>query len=457
MSKAITPKSRASTPVRKKNAQVATWEEIESFLPDTMRTMQAPESSQPVTAPLVQGVLNGLANAAPSLHTAATGGQCFRVIGPPEALNGSLSHMLDKHGNILGGMLDDSGKIAVQKRFEDMSGALNGAAAAAAVFQVLSVVTAQYYLHQISTSLANIETKVNDIHRKLSNQQLGEIAGAIETIDEIYAANVRRVEQTGQLDWQAPDKIEFWTRISNAEQALRKNVVALEREIAQDITRIANKVRDGKERRKESFDEHRELLKELADWQESEAVINYLLALNGMLKWYQITLAFDSQTTGGMQNGRYEQMVKYVKERQAYFASLKHERVFIINRPDGTSWKDDMRTGGATLLTAITPVLGGVFTAASAGATVHHKRLQSFERDRNKAIEGIFRPDIPLIKVSSRFDSLVESFNAPSNFYLVSETEGDVRKLRMSVSGSRCRRPIAPTADPESGRRAVLG
>lgn len=413
---------------------VTTWGEIEEYLPDTVRISQMPEKTSPVNAPLLQGILHGLANAAPSLYTAVTSGQCFRVIGPPEALSGTLSHMLDKQGNVLGGMLDESGKLAAQKRFEDMSGALNGAAAAAAIFQVLSVVTAQYYLHQISTSLANIESKVSDIHRKLSNQQLGDIAGAIETIDEIYAANVRRVEETGQLDWQAPDKIEFWTRISNAEQALRRNVIALEREATQDITKISNKVRDGQERRKESFDEHRELLQELRDWQDSEVVSNYLLALNGMLKWYQITLAFDSQSIGGMQNGRYEQMVKYIKERRAAFGPLKREHTFILNRPDGTSWKDDLRTGGAALLAGVNPLVLGIFTSAGAGVAVHRSRLRRFEQDRKEAIKNINKPDVPLLKASAQFDSLVKSFDSPSSFYLVPVTEGNEQRLRLCVT-----------------------
>ena len=426
MTKSIKPRNRASTPARTKKAQLATWDEIEGFLPDSIRVSPAPKTSSPVKAPLAQGVLNGLANAAPSLFTAANGGQCFRVIGPPEALSGTLSHMLDKQGNILGGMLDDSGKIAGQKRFEDMSGSLNGAAAAAAVFQVLSVVTAQYYLHQISTSLANIESKVSDIHRKLSNQQFGDIAGAIETIDEIYAANVRRVEETGQLDWQAPDKVEFWTRIANAEQALRRNVIALEKEIAQDITIISNKVRDGQERRKESFDEHRELLQELRDWQESEAVNNYLLALNGMLKWYQITLAFDSQTIGGMQNGRYEQMVKYIKERQAAFGSLKREHAFILDRPDGTSWKDDLRTGSALLM--------GAFWGPLAGYTIHHTRQKNFKRDRGEAMKQLSQHEVAVFKTSARFESFAEALNKPNDFYIESMIDGGTLALCLSVN-----------------------
>lgn len=112
-------------------------------LADSIRMSASPKSSTPVQAPLAQGVVNGLLNAAPSLFAAINGDQRFKMIGPPEALSSTLSNMLDKQGNVLGGFVDESGKLAGQKRFEDVSGALNGAAAAAAVFQVLSVVTAR--------------------------------------------------------------------------------------------------------------------------------------------------------------------------------------------------------------------------------------------------------------------------------------------------------------------------
>lgn len=79
-----------------------------------------------------------------------------------------------------------------------------------------------------------------------------------------------------------------------------------------------------------------------------------------MLKWYQITLAFDSQSLGGMQNGRYEHMVQYARERQMSFELLNQQRDFIMKRPDGLSWNDDLSTV-ATRLTLGLPLMPTLF------------------------------------------------------------------------------------------------
>ena len=112
-----------------------------------------------------------------------------------------------------------------QKRFADSAKSLSTTATAAATFQVLSVATSQYYLHQINGSLSEIDQKVDSLNKKMEHRQLGEILAASSVIDEIYEGNLSHIATTGMVDWQAPDKVEFWTRMANAETALRTNVL----------------------------------------------------------------------------------------------------------------------------------------------------------------------------------------------------------------------------------------
>ncbi|WP_300670193.1 hypothetical protein [Desulfoluna sp.] len=404
------------------------WEEIQPFLSGFVQPASPQRSVKPISNPWVQSGLNGLLGTAPSLYTAANSGKYLKIIGPPEALAGTLGNMLDKEGNILGGLVNESGKLAGQTRFASASESLKAPAVAAATFQVLSVVTSQYYLQEISSSLESIESKIDDLVVKLESRQIGEIKGAIETIDEIYHANVRHIEETGGVSWQSPEKTEFWTRMGHAESNLRSNIHALEHEIYPDLRTISDKVRSGEKRTKESFNEHLQLLDEVKEFQGSSTVRYYLLALRGMMRWYQVVLSFDAQKHVVAQNGRYEQMVKFVKERSHYMDQILWEYHFILERPQGSSWKDNMKTGAAVLGATLIP--GGIFTTAGVGAGVHYKRLKSFEKGKEKAQEGLQAEESPLFETVHCFGEMTSSFSSPQEFYL---TIDDDQKMSLMI------------------------
>lgn len=62
--------------------------------------------------------------------------------------------------------VDSSGKIVAHGTLVSAA-ALNPAAAALAVWQVMAMVTAQHYLHDIQQRLARIETGISDIKQWL--------------------------------------------------------------------------------------------------------------------------------------------------------------------------------------------------------------------------------------------------------------------------------------------------
>lgn len=419
------------------NLQSVKWEDIQQYLPDMIQqSSDTKRESIPVSNPWIQCGLNGIANAAPSIYTAANSGKYLKIIGPPEALAGTFQHMTDKQGNILGGLVDKSGTIRGQTRFEASSASLNATAAAAATFQILSVVTAQYYLHEISTSLKNIEKKLDVLILKMESKQLGEIKGAIETINEIYDGNIRHIESTGDIDWQAPDKVEFWTRIANAETALRANLHALEKEISNGLKKISEKVRNGRKRTKESYNEHRNLLKDLNEFLQSDIVHYYILALQGMMRWYQLVLAFDSHSHEVIKKGRYEQMVKFVKDRNYFFTHLTDEYKFILDRPDGASWKDILKAevigaGGSVLISSPFSFFGRFITQ-----TIKDKREASFEADKEAAITVAEDRGSLLFGTSEQFRQLTNSFTKPQKFYLESKKTGIKDELVLMLEKS---------------------
>jgi hypothetical protein len=67
------------------------------------------------------------------------------MVGPPAAFEGlaagKLEFLLDRQGDQLMSLVDKNSKFASNARVVDVTGAANGAAAAACVFQVLSVAT----------------------------------------------------------------------------------------------------------------------------------------------------------------------------------------------------------------------------------------------------------------------------------------------------------------------------
>jgi hypothetical protein len=114
--------------------------------------------------------LNQLLQSLPALAKALQGGTVVRVLGPESLLQGLQSgslRLLESGGN-LGTVVDKSGRIAGQLRFGDPH-SLRVVSAPLAVFQVASLVTLQYYLHDISRRLATIQQVVEEVRRRFQH------------------------------------------------------------------------------------------------------------------------------------------------------------------------------------------------------------------------------------------------------------------------------------------------
>lgn len=416
------------------------WEDVEAQLPDTIRQQTGHAKGTPITNPWIQSGLHGLLGAAPSLYTAMESGKYLEIVGPPEALSGTFGHMVDSQGNILGGLVNEKGRLVGQTRFKDAAGSLSAAATAAVAFQVLSVATSQYYLHQISASLEQLNEKVDALNCKIEHRQWGEILAAVEVIDEIYYSNINNINATGQVDWQVPDKVEFWTRMSNTEQALRGNVRALELEIFTKIQEISNSVREKNERIKESYNTHRKVIKDLEAIHHSDSVYYYLLALRGMMRWYQLVLSFDCHSQEVIRKGRYDAMIRYVKDRCEIMQKLSAEHQFILIRPDGTSWKDELIAGGLTALGTAAGffVPGGVLTTWLTGSAVYNavstRRDLRFEQDREKSLQNLDIDRCDLFSTMIHFKAMETSLVEPRTFYLKADDDNNVRELRLEIA-----------------------
>jgi len=374
-------------------------------------------AGSPVSNPWIQSGLNGLLGAAPSLHTAMNGGKYLEIVGPPEALSGTLSHMMDSEGRLLGGLVNENGQLAGQTRFQNAAKSLNAAAAAAVVFQVLSVATSQYYLHQISASLNELEKKVDALGRKLSHLQYGEIRGAVEVIDDIYWSNIAHIQSTGMVDWQPPGKVEFWTRMSNAETALRKNVQALEKELLETFQKFSSSVRKENERVTESYSAHKAILKDLEAAHQSESVVCYLLALRGMMRWHQLVLAFDSHAREVARNGRYNSMTLYMRERCLFMQKLAAEHEFILARPDGSSRKDE-------IINSMVPALYTVVSIT---------RSHFFKKKREQSLRRLSMVSCDLFSTMLHFREMEDALVTPRTFLLRQGESGDGPQLCLAT------------------------
>ncbi|MDF7800017.1 hypothetical protein P4C99_11130 [Pontiellaceae bacterium B1224] len=424
-SKTALPKTGAVPPVQ--------WEEVQRHLPATITQGSGAKQGMPISNPWIQSGLNGLLDAAPSLHTAANSGKYLEIIGPPEALAAGVLRQTDKHGDILGGIVDENNQILRQTRFADSANSLSAAATAAATFQVLSVATSQYYLHQINSSLRKIDLKVESLNNKMECRQLGEIQYAIATIDEIYNGNLSHIEATGMVDWQAPDRVAFWTRMANTETALRTNAAALEAEIMTALQGLSSKLKKDGKRVNVSYTAHRELLKELENLHGSHNVQHYLLALRGMVRWYQVVLSFDSLSQQVVDNGRYDAMIKYIKERAGVMESIRDEYEFILDGQKGVAGKDKAmalgkaawKKGGVERL-VIDSLYNGLRNRTSAYEETLDEGAGQFNADREKLICSLKLDSCDLFSTMAHINTMTTSLDAPQTFYLeVNEESGE--------------------------------
>lgn len=135
--------------------------------------------------------LQPLLQRAPSMAVEAVVGATplYRMVFSPEVSaalhSGALQHMQAAGGGIRAMAVGTSGQIAAHGSLFATT-ALQSAAVATAVWQVLAVITAQKYLSDIKSQLAKIQTSIDDIRAMLHDEQLSKLTGSIEYLRTIY-------------------------------------------------------------------------------------------------------------------------------------------------------------------------------------------------------------------------------------------------------------------------------
>lgn len=392
------------------------WEEIQPHLPEGWSLVSALPAEvagtlQPVDSVHAEAVIRGLGQAAPTLLTAVGGDQVFRMVGPPKALEelsaGTVDFLRDKSGRQLMSMTGSDGRIAYNARVENVGGELRGAAAAACIFQGLSVVTAQYYLHGINKNLTQISGKMSDVLGKLADQRWAKLRAAQDVVLEVNR-DVANKNGRGILPQQLDATAEFWTRMANAETALREVIHECEHDYQRQRTKflagLCQQQSDGSMVRKRTNQrtdiEH---WSECLEWHNTVGEI-HVSAVRAMAIWYQIILTHDSLTRHTGVSGRYGAMVLFMRERAEFFDRWQGD-LNILLADDETTITDDVKdlASGALWLATY-----GTFHPAR---TTKRRHLESAEAlvDSYNARRLEMQPLLDMVR----------AMESPSTFYLL--------------------------------------
>jgi hypothetical protein len=107
-------------------------------------------------------------------------GMAMRVVGPPEALaglqSGSLTLVTSAGKNL--GQVRDVASGNFGSHLEVAKGGVTPALGALAVFQVMSVITGQYYLHRIDSKLTKIQKGIDTLIQGQQSELLGKVGAA---------------------------------------------------------------------------------------------------------------------------------------------------------------------------------------------------------------------------------------------------------------------------------------
>ena len=117
-------------------------------------------------------------------------GEVVRVIGPQHLIDGLKAGVLQPtltSTGALGVVKGPNGQFVGHLRFGSAMEAKVPATVAGPLllFQAASVVTMQYYLHQITTRLMDIQSGIDDLKRALSAQTAGKIRAAASMVEDL--------------------------------------------------------------------------------------------------------------------------------------------------------------------------------------------------------------------------------------------------------------------------------
>lgn len=296
------------------------------------------EKRETVKAPWVEATLRSLQNSAPTIKKMLDGGKYLKVVGPGDPKD-VVASLMDSNGKKLGTLVKD-GKIVGQAQFEEVAQGLNSVDVTALAFQALSVVTSQYYLHNINTKLASLEDKMEDIIQHQTDQQAASIKSSLDIISELYEGHSTIITDA-----------EFHARAANAEKALRDQVNATEAALKRKMSesKAAVTAKDGT-RKKESYDDFlKKTLVDLHSFYETDETQMYLLSLQGMIQWYQIAAANDV-ANGKNPEIRLKSMKKFLSARAAVAVELQEQQEFILSRSDDPGIKDQLKKAGVSFV-----------------------------------------------------------------------------------------------------------
>lgn len=327
------------------------WRESEALLPDGWGTVSVLPAHmhgrlQKIETPYVQALVHGVAEAAPSVAACVGSSHLFRMVGPPQALTGlandTLHFQLDKGGQQLMNVVDHSGVIRHQPRVVEAGQQLRGAAAAACAFQVLSVATAQYYLHQIAHQLGRIEAKVDAVLARLDEQRHGRLIAASTVVREVYESTLQQLEG-GTLPQRLSGTVEFWSRMSHAEDGLRTAIAELEAEYTRVGEGWRGKLGEYNKTKREWFRAPTRKRTEIEVWEDVAAQTDRIVILHtascaAMAQWYQVVLTYDAMTNSETIAARYGALRHFVGDRQPFIEQLATDRDFFLGREGDSRW-----------------------------------------------------------------------------------------------------------------------
>ncbi|WP_204140720.1 hypothetical protein [Halomicronema sp. CCY15110] len=149
--------------------------------------------------PWHQGKLNGaivdqLGVSSSLVATGLQAGQLFRVVGPPDLvakIAAGTHQMIQTTGGSIGTVTaTGGGQFVGQLRFANGAAAAMPVLAPLLVYQVLHAIVGTQQLNQINQRLARIEHTLEELHVRQEATILGEIHGAIETLDDVLASRM---------------------------------------------------------------------------------------------------------------------------------------------------------------------------------------------------------------------------------------------------------------------------
>ncbi len=191
---------------------------------------------------------NSFLQSIPNVVAAMRGGTVVQILGPPNLISGLKSgiyHTVESGGH-LGSVANSNGQIVGNLRFGNPVN-IRSFAVPAAIFQVASAVTLQYYLHQMNDKLVSIQQGIENLIQREQNDQYAKIMAAKTTCEEI-----RGILRSGHLpDSNDQNKINIAnSQINEAYDKCRKSINDFDNQVLKDtngekITQMAGLLVDG--------------------------------------------------------------------------------------------------------------------------------------------------------------------------------------------------------------------